>query len=76
MNQTTESELATIMLAIGRLEGKVDSLLARQDELQGAIQRLETRVHDIEGMKHKILGAAAVIGAVVSLAMRFVKIGP
>ena len=45
MNTTTESELATIMLAIGRLEGKVDSLLARQDELQTAIQRLESRVH-------------------------------
>lgn len=76
MNQTTESELATIMLAIGRLEGKVDSLLGRQDELQQSIQRLEARVHDIEGMKHKMLGAAAVLGAVVSLAMRFVKIGP
>ena len=25
MNTTTESELATIMLAIGRLEGKVDT---------------------------------------------------
>jgi CII-binding regulator of phage lambda lysogenization HflD len=76
MNATTESELATIMLAIGRLEGKVDSLLGRQDELQQAIQRLETRVHDIEGMKHKMLGAAAIIGAIVSLGMRFVKIGP
>jgi CII-binding regulator of phage lambda lysogenization HflD len=76
MNSTTESELATIMLAIGRLEGKVDSLLGRQDELQQSIQRLEARVHDIEGMKHKMLGAAAIIGAVVSLGMRFVKIGP
>ena len=75
MNTTTESELATIMLAIGRLEGKVDSLLGRQDELQTAIQRLESRVHDLEGHKHRILGAAAVIGAVVALATRFVKIG-
>ena len=40
MTQTTESELASIMLAIGRLEGKVDSLLARQDELASAIQRV------------------------------------
>ncbi len=52
MNTTTESELATIMLAIGRLEGKVDSLLARQDELQTAIQRLESRVHDLLELWH------------------------
>ena len=75
MNQTTESELATIMLAIGRLEGKVDSLLGRPDELQTAIQRLESRVHDLEGHKHRMLGAAAVIGGLVAFATRFVKIG-
>jgi len=75
MNSTTESELATIMLAIGRLEGKVDSLLARQDELQGSIQRLESRVHDLEGHKHRILGAAAVIGGVVAFLTRFIKVG-
>jgi len=75
MNTTTESELATIMLAIGRLEGKVDSLLARQDELQTAIQRLESRVHDLEGHKHRMLGAAAVIGGIVAILTRFVKFG-
>ena len=75
MSNTTESELATIMLAIGRLEGKVDSLLGRQDELQTAIQRLEVRVHELEGHKHRMLGAAAVIGGLVALATRFVKIG-
>jgi uncharacterized protein (DUF3084 family) len=75
MTSTTESELATIMLAIGRLEGKVDSLLARQDELTTSIQRLESRVHDLEGYRHRMLGAAAVVGALVSVAMRFIKIG-
>ena len=75
MTSTTESELATIMLAIGRLEGKVDSLLGRQDELQTAIQRLEGRVHELEGHKHRMLGAAAVIGGLVAFATRFVKIG-
>ena len=75
MNTTTESELATIMLAIGRLEGKVDSLLGRQDELQTALYRIEKRVHDLEGMKHRMLGAAAVIGGLVAFATRFVKIG-
>ena len=75
MNSTTESELATIMLAIGRLEGKVESLLGRQDELQTAIQRIESRVHDLEGHKHRMLGAAAIVGALVAFATRFVKIG-
>jgi uncharacterized protein (DUF3084 family) len=75
MTSTTESELATIMLAIGRLEGKVDSLLGRQDELTSSIQRLESRVHDLEGYRHRMLGAAAVVGALVSVAMRFIKIG-
>ena len=75
MTSTTESELASIMLAIGRLEGKVDSLLARQDELQTSIQRLESRVHDLEGHKHRLLGAAAVVGGVVAFATRFIKFG-
>ncbi len=76
MNTTTESELATIMLATGRLEGKVDSLLARQDELQMGMQRLEARVHDLEGYKHRMLGAAAIVGGVVAILTRFVKFGP
>ena len=75
MNPTTESELATIMLAIGRLEGKVDSLLGRQDELQMALHRVEKRVHELEGHRHRMLGAAAVIGGLVAFATRFVKIG-
>lgn len=75
MTSTTESELASIMLAIGRLEGKVDSLLARQDELQSAIQRLESRVHDLEGHKQRLLGAAAVVGGIVAFATRFIKFG-
>ena len=75
MTSTTESELASIMLAIGRLEGKVDSLLARQDELQNAIQRLEGRVHDLEGHKQRMLGAAAVVGGLVSILTRFIKFG-
>lgn len=75
MTQTTESELATIMLAIGRLEGKVDSLLARQDDLQMALHRVEKRVHELEGMKHKMLGAAAIVGALVSIGARFIRFG-
>jgi chromosome segregation ATPase len=75
MTQTTESELASIMLAIGRLEGKVDSLLSRQDELTSTIQRLESRLHDVEGYKHRMLGAAAVVGGVVAILTRFVKFG-
>ena len=75
MTSTTESELASIMLAIGRLEGKVDSLLARQDELQNAIQRLEGRVHDLEGHKQRMLGAAAVVGGLVAILTRFIKFG-
>ena len=75
MTQTTESELASIMLAIGRLEGKVDSLLSRQDELTTSIQRLESRVHDLEGYKHRMLGAAAIVGALAAVLTRFVKFG-
>lgn len=75
MTQTTESELASIMLAIGRLEGKVDSLLSRQDELTTSIQRLESRVHDLEGYKHRMLGAAALAGGIVAVLTRFIKFG-
>ena len=75
MNPTTESELAMIMLAIGRLEGKVDSLLSRQDELTSSMHRLEKRVHDLEGYKHRMLGAAAVVGGCVAFLTRFVKFG-
>jgi hypothetical protein len=32
-------------------------------------------VHDVEGYKHRMLGAAAVVGGIVAILTRFVKFG-
>lgn len=52
-----------ILLALGRLEGKVDSLIAQQVRTQEDIDLLDTRIRILEGSKAWLLGAATIIGA-------------
>jgi hypothetical protein len=61
---TTSDDL---MLAIGRLEGKVDSVLATMNRHGEELQRLDQRIRKLEQSKSWMLGAAAVVGAVSSL---------
>jgi len=53
-----------IMLALGRLEGKVESLIHMQRSHGEELGRLDRRVRILEQGKSAMLGAAAAVGAV------------
>ncbi len=55
-----------ILLALGRLEGKVDALMAQQSRTQTDLDGLEDRVRILEGSRAILFGACAVIGSLVS----------
>ena len=55
-----------ILVALGRLEGKVDALISRQAVHDEELQTHDERLRDLEQGRSCILGAAAVIGAVAS----------
>jgi hypothetical protein len=57
-----------LFLAIGRLEGKVDSLLAMQGHQQEELKDHDTRLRNLEHARGYIMGVSAAIGAIVSVA--------
>lgn len=52
-----------ILIALGRLEGKVDALIARQAIHDEELDRHDKRLRDLEQSRAWLFGAAAVIGA-------------
>jgi TolA-binding protein len=56
------------MLAIGRLEGKVDTLIQLQRMQEEQIKNHEDRLRQLEHSKSYAMGIAAAIGAVISTA--------
>jgi hypothetical protein len=59
-----------LMRAIGRLEGKVDSVLLSQQNSAAAMAELEKRTtkneNDLNGIKAKVAALGAIIGGAVS----------
>ena len=68
---TTQDDL---LLALGRLEGKVDSLIAAQNNHSDALGRHDKRIRTLENSRSLMLGAAAVIGALSSYFLRILGI--
>ena len=58
-----------IMLAIGRLVGKVDALLQMQRIQEDQIKLHEERIRDLEHSKSFTMGIAATVGAIVSFSV-------
>ena len=63
-----------ILVALGRLEGKVDALITRQALIDEQMGRQEKRIRTLEQSRSWILGAAAMVGAAVSLLVKYVKV--
>ena len=63
-----------ILVALGRLEGKVDALITRQSLIDEEMGRQEKRIRTLEQSRSWVLGAAAMVGAAVSLLIRFIKV--
>jgi len=60
-----------IMLALGRLEGKVDALIQGQAAQGEKLNKHDERIRALEHYKAWIMGGAAAAGAVTSLLVRF-----
>ena len=63
-----------ILVALGRLEGKVDALITRHALIDEQMGRQEKRIRTLEQSRSWILGAAAMVGAAVSLLVKYVKV--
>ena len=61
-----------ILIALGRLEGKVDALIARQAIHDEELDRHDKRLRDLEQSRAWVLGAAAVVGAVAAFFINFI----
>lgn len=55
-----------ILLALGRLEGKVDSLISQTRSVQGDIAKHDVRIRQLESSKAYLVGASVVLAAIVS----------
>ena len=64
-----ESEL---IYALGRLEGKVDTLIQLQRLQEEQIKIHEERIRTLERSRSYAMGIAAAVGAVISTAVTFV----
>tara|TARA_R100001594_G_C3922744_1_gene236136 strand:- start:95 stop:316 length:222 start_codon:yes stop_codon:yes gene_type:complete len=61
-----------ILLALGRLEGKVDALITRQSVHDEELERHDKRLRRLEESKSWLLGVAAAVGGIVSLAINYI----
>ena len=64
-----------ILLALGRLEGKVESLIAMQRSAQEHIESLDKRIRNLELGRSYVMGAAAALGAIVSFVVTWITKG-
>jgi len=61
-----------ILMALGRLEGKVDALIARQAIHDEELDRHDKRIRDLEQSRSWLLGGAAVVGAVAAFIINMI----
>jgi len=60
-----------LFLAIGRLEGKVDSILAQQSRQNDELKAHDARIRSLEHSRGYMLGWSAAIGAMFSFAANY-----
>jgi hypothetical protein len=61
-----------ILLALGRLEGKVDALISRQSRHDKELAHQERRIRQLEQSKAWLFGAAAIIGGIASIVVTII----
>jgi hypothetical protein len=54
-------------LILGRLEGKLDSLMVITEKQWDTIEKHDTRIKKLEKDRHMVYGAAAVLGVIGSV---------
>ena len=61
-----------ILIALGRLEGKVESLITMQQHHNEELGRMDKRLRLLEQGKAAILGVAAVVGSITAATVSWV----
>ena len=56
-----------ILLALGRLEGKVDALIATSKIMNENLTSHDQRIRELEGSKSMLIGVCSVVAIIVSL---------
>lgn len=69
------SNQAEIFLHLGRLEGKVDAILANQTSMANQLEDHDKRIGNLELFKAWQLGASAVIASLVAACVGYFKGG-
>jgi len=64
MNNISDNDM---YLILGRLEGKLDSLMLITEKQWDTIEKHDTRIKKLEKDKHAVYGAAAVLGVIGSI---------
>ena len=67
MQTKMSSSNEDIFLGLGRLEGKLDTLISSQGRLEAELKDLTKRVGSLERDRSKLYGAAAVLGVLSGL---------
>ena len=67
------SQDADLMLAIGRLDGKMDALIKAYESLQGDIKSLSRRVNTLEKERSRLYGAGFIVAVIGSAIMWMVS---
>lgn len=62
-----------LLIAVGRLEGKMDALIQLQRIQEEQIKNHEERLRALEHSKSYAMGIAAAIGAIISTAIQFLS---
>jgi uncharacterized protein (UPF0261 family) len=62
-----------ILLALGRLEGKVDALIAQTRTVEVDIEKHDVRLRQLESSKAYLVGASAALAALVSYFVSFLN---
>jgi len=59
--------------ALGRIEGKIDSIEANTAAISNKVDGHDKRINTLEGFKAQLMAVAAVVGAAGSFAWDFFK---
>lgn len=62
-----------VSLLLGRLEGKLDAVIATLSDHRAALADVERRVRTLERWKWTVMGGAAALSLVADYALRIIK---
>ena len=66
MNNKPDSDL---LLSLGRLEGKMDALIAIANAPNDLIQKHDERLRELENSRSALIGAVAILSTAISAAV-------